>query len=153
MEYRWYKNGRIYVKSEDMKRKDVIAKSITQEYYDEYIGNQTHYEGHLNLINNSNVTSLGNLKRLMGGLYLSDNKINDLGDLEYVGRNLDLRRSNITSLGKIKSVGGNLNLIDVNITSLGKLEYVGRYIDCTKGSVIHELLMDSKFKDIVYTSG
>jgi hypothetical protein len=34
-----------------------------------------------------------------------------LGNLEYVGRDLDLKHTNIQSLGNLTSVGGDLNLI------------------------------------------
>ncbi len=130
MYYIWYKNSREIVKSYDMERNRIIFKEMTQQYFDDYIGNQTHYKGDLNLYG-LNLTSLGKLETVSGWI--------------------DLRFSKLTSLGNLKGVSGGLDLRDSEITSLGKLEYMeGSYIHCDKGTTLYEHLMDSKFKDQVW---
>ncbi len=142
-----------------------IIGSITDEYFYDYIGDQTHYEDDLDL-SYTNITSLSNLKSVggvldltkskitslselkhAGGLHLVRSGIQNLGKLESVHTHLNLDRTEITSLGNLKSVGGNLGLNHTNITDLGKLEVVGGIILCTRDSPTHELLMNSKFKD------
>ena len=128
MEYRWYKNNRLIVKSVDIERNIFVNGSITQEYFDDYIGNQKHYEGRMNL-------------------FKSD--ISSLGKLESVSKWLSVSGTKITSLDNLKTVCSNLIVINTNLTSLGKLKTVGGDIYCTKGSTTHKLLMNSKFKDQV----
>jgi hypothetical protein len=41
--------------------------------------------------------------------------LNSLGDLTYVGGNLDLRMTNVENFGNLKKVGGNLDLGGCNI--------------------------------------
>ncbi len=147
--YRWYKNGRIYVKSRDMERSSIF--DITQEYFDDHIGHQTHYDGEELNLYNTNITSLRKLETVEGWLTLNYSKLTSLENLKSVGDNLQLGDTNITSLGNLKHVGGRLGLVGTNLTSLGKLEHVGRHIYCTRDSDTHKLLMNSKFKDIVYT--
>ena len=130
MYYSWYKNSREIIKSYDMERNRIIFKEMTQQYFDDYIGNQKHYKGNLDLYG-LNLTSLGKLETVSGWI--------------------DLSWSKITSLGNLKGVSGGLNLRDSKITSLGNLEYMeGSYIHCDEGSTIHKLLMDSKFKEKVW---
>ena len=64
--YRWYKEGRMVVESWDMWRNRLIRRSITQEYYAEYI-QQQQFDGHLDL-SESGVTSLGKLEIIKGNL-------------------------------------------------------------------------------------
>ena len=92
-------------------------------------------------------TSLGELKKIYGHLNLDNDSLYDLGELNYVNRdvwihsensqlkslckieiiggNLLINGSNITDLGELKRVGGKVNLRDTKITELRKLEYVG----------------------------
>ena len=147
MEYRWFKNGRMVVKSVDIERISIYG--LTQEYFDDHIGNRKHYEGYLALYE-TNITSLGKLETVGGYLDLESTKIASLGNLKSVGDGLDLNDcSNLTSLGKLEYVRGDLDLSKTNITDLGKLETVGGDIHCTEGSTTHKLLMNSKFADQV----
>jgi GNAT superfamily N-acetyltransferase len=79
--------------------------------------------GALNIIYFDYVTSLGNLKRITnGGLYIpKSNRLQTLGDLEYVGGDLTIRKT--IDLGNLKEVNGDL-VIDADIQSLGQLESV-----------------------------
>ncbi len=147
-EYTWYKNGRVIVKSRDDGRKNHISRSISQEYYDDYIGGRTHYEDRLDLYKSS-ITTLSNIKTSDYSICLNESMATSLGDLENVGGSLDLSRSKITSLDKLKTVGSNLILRFTSFTSLGALEHVGGKIFCNEGGVTHDLLMNSKFKDQV----
>ena len=126
MSYRWFKNNRMYVATYDIEMTDI--NRLTPEYFDDYIGIQSHYKGDLNL------------------MYT---KITTLGKLEHASTSIFMRRTNITSLGNLKSVGFNLDLRETNITDLGKLEQVGGSIFCTRDSSTHELLLNSKFVDRV----
>ena len=167
-QYRWYKNGRLIMKSYDIE--GVRSFGLTQEYYDDYIGNQKHIEGDLDL-RVTNITNLGKLESISGNLNLYFSKmlpslgklesvggdlnlsrsteITSLGNLKHVGGHLDLGHSQITSLGNLEHVAGHLHLDDTNITSLGKLKSVGRLIICTRDNTSYDLFMNSEFKDRV----
>ncbi len=146
-QYRWYRDGGMYVKSRDLIRRKIF--DVTPQYFDEHIGNQTHYEGLLNLTN-SKITSLGKLESVEGNVSLKYSKITSLGKLESVSGHIDLKFSNITNLGNLKTVDGDIYLRGVDsIESLGKLETVGGVIYCDHQTPIHDMLMNSKFKDQV----
>lgn len=152
------------VKSKDVER--VKYYEMTQEYFDDYIGNQTHYEGDLD-VTRTNFTSLGKLETISGSLIAHTSKIKTLGNLEHVGgevvsnRNMtslgNLKRvdgkvtiysSNITSLGNLEYAGGDLYLSHkTNLTSLGNLEHVVGEIRCSSKTTTLDLLLNSKFKD------
>jgi GNAT superfamily N-acetyltransferase len=74
-------------------------------------------------INFDYLTSLGNLKRITnGGLDIpKSNRLQTLGDLEYVDGDLTIRKT--IDLGNLKEVNGDL-VIDADIQSLGQLESV-----------------------------
>ena len=126
MSYSWYKDGRFYVKSDDIEREEIFG--VTKEYFDDYIGNQTIYKRNLDL-HNTGITSLGKLERVKGWLELSG--------------------TNLTSLGNLKSVGRGLYLENTNLISLGNLERVRGVIRCDDNGATYELLMNSRFKDKV----
>ena len=128
MSYSWYKNGREIVKSWDIKRKSLSNADITQEYFDDYVSNQKHYDGMLNLYD-SEITSLGKLESVEGSLRLDNPKM--------------------ITLGNLKHVSGHLGLVNLDLTDLGKLESVGGFIYCATNSSTYDLLMDSKFSDQV----
>ena len=92
-QYRWYRDGHVIVKSWDMERRYI--SDITPEYYDDYIGNQKHYKGDLDL-NQTDVTSLGNLKHVGGRLGLVSINLTSLGNLETVGGNIYCTRGSST---------------------------------------------------------
>ena len=119
--YTWYKNGRRFVGSRDIKRNNV--NMITKEYFDEYIHTRQFYEG---------------------DLFLRDMGITDLGLLDTIGGNLNLEHTKITSLGNLEFVGGYLSLEGTNnLTDLGNLRTVGGGVYCTIGTSTHELLKES----------
>lgn len=170
-EYTWFKNGHMIVKSWDIERMQHIGPTITQEYFDDYIAIHKHHKDSLSLYYNDHIVDLGKLEKVDGDLYLKYTRIGDLGKLETVGGDLDLDSteittldklksvggfldlnncSNITSLGKLEKVGGGMDLEKTNMTSLGNLKSVGGKIYCTEGSDAHKLLMNSKFKHLVY---
>ena len=130
MEYRWYRNSRFYVESDDIERTKISHKGLTKDYFDDHIATRRNHDNYLSLC---------------------DSDVTSLGELEVISYYLDLRRSKVTSLGNLKWVGGHLYLRETNITDLGNLRYVSGRIFCDKGSVIHELLMDSKFRDQVWS--
>lgn len=82
--------------------------------------------GHLNL-DNETLQDLGELTYLKSHfwLHLENSKLTTLGNLERVGGDLILNGSNIEELGKLQRVGGKVNLRDTNILNLGSLRYVG----------------------------
>ena len=92
------------------------------------LGNLTSVGGLLDL-GNTPITSLGNLTSVGGSLLLDSTPLASLGDLTSVGGDLDLKGTSITSLGNLTSVGGFLNLNGVPITSLGNLTSVGGWLE------------------------
>ena len=82
MENIWYRGGREIVRSYDINRIEVF--NITQEYYDDYIGNQKTYDGDL-FLSQTNITSLGSLETVNGMLYLGGTHLTSLGNLKHVG--------------------------------------------------------------------
>ena len=128
MQYIWYKNNRVCIKSWDMEHTNTY--NMTQEYYDDYIGNQTHHKGNL-LLNSSSVKSLGRLKHVDG--------------------HLDIQHSKVTTLGNLEHVSEYLYAEQIELTSLGNLKSVGEEIFCNEGGATYELFMNSKFKDQVVT--
>ena len=93
------------------------------------LGSLVGVEGSLYLGYNKRIEDLGNLQYVGGSFELYKSNIKSLGNLESVGGWLDLRKSNIESLGNLESVGDYLSLGYTNIESLGNLEYVGGYLD------------------------
>lgn len=75
------------------------------------------------------IKSLGKLKRIDGGMWIAQETepcdLEDLGELEHVGKDLNLKNTNVTRLNKLKHVGGNLVLRDLKVEDFGSLEYVG----------------------------
>jgi hypothetical protein len=78
---------------------------------------------------NCGLTSLGSLEEIEGDLsissYSKDSELNSLGNLKKVAGNVDIRFSKIISLGKLEEVAGNLNLKDTSIQDFGALKRVG----------------------------
>ena len=78
----------------------------------------------VNLLENKEITTLGNLISVGGNLDLYRTKIKYLENLTSVGGYLDLRGTPIKSLGNLTSVGGYLGLSNTPIQSLGNLTSV-----------------------------
>lgn len=144
-EFRWYENGRLIVKSKDVDRVRIYA--VSQEYLD-YITSKKQHNGYLDLYN-SEITSLGKIEHVDGGVNLMSSKITSLGNLKSVNGDLYLFETKLKSLGKLESVNGDLILYGVDITSLDNLDHVSGKIKCIKDSVAYKLFMNSKFKDQV----
>ncbi len=129
-QYRWYKNGRMIVKSNDIDR-DYIS-GITQEYFDEYIGVHKRHKRGL-FLRQSKITSLGMLESVGGRLHLSDtNNLGTLGKLEHVDHDLLIENSKIESLGNLTHVRGNVKAYASGVKSLGNLRHVGLHLNLNK---------------------
>lgn len=77
-------------------------------------------------IDETDITSLGNLNRVANFLTIRHTPLVDLGELEYVGNLFIMNGTPAETLGKLKYVGGNVNLKDnVNLKSLGNLQVIG----------------------------
>ena len=77
----------------------------------------------------SEINDLGKLQIVTGSFWIGQfspfTNLQDLNDLEFVGKDLYLKGSPIKGLKKLKRVGGTLNLRGTKVESLGLLEYVG----------------------------
>jgi len=76
----------------------------------------------------SDIESLGELKSVGGKLFLPG-YMESIGNIQYVGGDVDLIQSNIKSLGDLRFVGGDLDIYGTEVESLGNLESVGGYLD------------------------
>jgi len=101
----YYIDGHIDIKNSDIKKFDHLVR----------------VKGHLKA-NGSKIEDLGKLRRVDGTLTLSNTKnLKSLGNLEYVGFELDLKYSNIESLGHLNQVGRDLDLrFTEKLNSLGE---------------------------------
>lgn len=92
------------------------------------LGNIEEIKGDLALIGSS-IQSLGKLRIVTGSLWVSQfhpfTNLEDLGNLEYVGKDLNLKSTPIKTLSNLNKVGRTLNLRNTSIETLGKLSYVG----------------------------
>ncbi|WP_276503399.1 hypothetical protein [Terrimonas pollutisoli] len=95
------------------------------------LGNIEEIDGDLALIGSS-IQSLGKLRKVTGSLWVAQfhpfTNLEDLANLEYVGKDLYLKSSPIKTLSNLSKVGRTLNLRNTSIESLGKLAYVGHCI-------------------------
>jgi len=94
----------------------------------ETLGNIVEICGDLGF-SDSDIKDLGNLKRIDGSFWISQSgstftKLTSLQNIEYIGKDLNIKNSNISNLGKLKRVGGNLNLRETLVTDLGNVEYI-----------------------------
>ena len=109
------------------------------------LGNIEEIDGDLALIGSS-IQSLGKLRKVTGSLWISQfhqfTNLEDLANLEYVGKDLYLKNSPIKTLSNLMKVGRTLNLRNTFIESLGKLSYIG-----------HSLYLPKSKKDIFDLSG
>lgn len=92
------------------------------------LGNIEEIDGDLALIGSS-IETLGNLRKVTGSLWIAQShpftNLKDLGELEYVGKDLYLKGSPIKTLSKVSKVGRTLNLRNTSIESLGNLSFIG----------------------------
>jgi hypothetical protein len=92
------------------------------------LGNIEEIDGDLALIGSS-IQSLGKLRKVTGSLWVAQfnpfTNLEDLANLEYVGKDLYLKSTPIKTLSNLSKVGRTLNLRNTSIVSLGKLSYVG----------------------------
>jgi len=103
---------------------------LLQKYLD-FKGNPKYIiVGNVNLYDRQDISDLGNLVGVEGGLNLGWSSIESLGELEFVGGDFSLWGcKNIKTLGKLKKVGGHLYMNMSSIESLGKLEEVTKDFD------------------------
>ena len=85
----------------------------------------------------SNVTNLGNLKRINGYADFDGSQIKDLGQLEFIGGNASFENSFIENLGKLEYIGGTANFQNSQVENLGNLL---------------EINGDAKFQDSLITN-
>jgi len=82
-------------------------------------------DGDLDIKGEKNI-DLGNLIGISGSLYgKGRDTLISLGELKYVGGDLELEGSSLENLGKLEKVEGTLNLFLSSVSDLGNLEYVG----------------------------
>ena len=81
----------------------------------------------------TSITSLGNLASVGGSLFLDSTPLTSLGNLTFVGGGLYLYDTPLASLGNLTSVGENLHLRNTPLISLDGLPQVGKslYLDQT----------------------
>ncbi len=79
----------------------------------------------IDLRNNTNLESLGQLQKIGGNAFFRNSKINDLGQLQKIGGNAGFYESQITSLGQLQEIGGYANFFKSQITSLRQLQKIG----------------------------
>lgn len=95
------------------------------------LGNIEEIDGDLALIGSS-IQSLGKLRKVTGSIWVAQfhpfTHLKDLANLEYVGKDLNLKSSPIKTLSNLSKVGRTLNLRNTTIESLGKLSYVGHSV-------------------------
>ena len=160
--YVWYKDGKVFKETKDVGGEELIKqyfddggyysygvfydsnggrfKGDTIKKYGDFIGEN--FNGSLYL-DNTKITSLGELKALVGNLHLNKTLITSLGNLKMIGGRLRLDDTPITSLGSLETVLGGLNLKRTpNLTSLGKLKSVSRKIFYDEGTVVEKLLKE-----------
>jgi len=85
--------------------------------------------GNIDLNDNGEITTLGNLISVEGSVSLGDSQIKSLGNLTSVGGHLFLYGTQIKSLGNLTSVEGDLDLAETPTKSLGNLTSVGGYLN------------------------
>lgn len=100
---------------------DVLQKLVKNKPYilkGDLILSKNEYDG--------KITTLGSIIEVTGYVDLNEqSEIESLGDLTKVGGGLDIDGTSIYSLGKLTSVGGSLHIRDQDIRSLDNLKSVG----------------------------
>jgi hypothetical protein len=97
------------------------------------------------------IESLNKLRHVRQSIILGQN-IKDLGELQYIGGDLNCEYSKITSLGNLKEIGGSLIFAKKSmVTDLGQLKKIKRdvYIDSDKIS-IDDLLSKVRVRGKIY---
>ncbi len=111
----------------------------------ETLGNIEEIDGDLGF-SDANIKDLGKLKKIKGDFWIAQysnvSKLQTLSNLQYVGKDLNIKHTYIADLGNLEYVGGNLNLRNTLITDLGKLKQVG-----------NNLLLPKRLKGIIKTNG
>ena len=130
---------RLIVENEEKNLLDFTGHKNNPEEWDdmfEYVNRKKggKYDGyyiHDNIdIRNSEIKEFKHLVRVKGNLIANGSKIESLGKLERVTQNLKLSNTkNLKSLGNLKYVGFDLNLDNSEIEDLGYLNQVGRSLD------------------------
>ena len=88
------------------------------------------------IIKGSFIESLGSLEYLGGNLDLAENnKLNDLGNLNYIGGYFNAKSSNLLSLNNLKQIIQFASFIDSKLEDLGALESIGGSVFFNKSNV------------------
>jgi hypothetical protein len=96
------------------------------------LGNIEQIDGEL-VLSETEINDLGKLNRVGGSFWIAQTnrpftKLENLGDLRFVGGDLNIKSSPIKSLSNLINVGGTLNLRKTSIESLGELMHVGGHL-------------------------
>ena len=102
------------------------------------LGSLVGVEGFLNLRNNKTIEDLGNLQYVGGELDLTNSDIKSLENLKSVGGDLRMVNSIVESLENLETVEGNLYMRNSYVLTLSNLKSVGRDLDC-RNNVLQSL--------------
>jgi hypothetical protein len=115
------------------------------------LGNLISVEGNVNLWDSS-IKSIGNLTSVTGSFNIGGTLITSLGNLKFVGRSLLAHGTPIESIGNLTSVGGDLNLRETPIESLGNLNSV-RYDLYLQNTPISKKYSEREIRNMVVVGG
>ncbi len=112
----------------------------------------------INIRNNTNLKSLGQLQKIGGNTNFSKSQITSLGQLQEIGGDALFYESQITSLGQLQKIGGDANFYHSQIKSLGQLQEIGGKADFCESQITSlgqlqeiggdALFRNSKIKDL-----
>ena len=90
-----------------------------------------HIGGTLFLYFNHSIKSLGKLKYIGGDFSIHNSELTDIGDLERINGGMDTNNCLLKSLGKLKYIGGQTDLEFSSLETLGSLEEVNGSLNLT----------------------
>lgn len=108
--------------------------------------------GDLNLGTRKDITSLGSLIEVKGGLNLFASSIESVGSLISVDDFVDLSWTKIKDLRNLTHVGGSLLLYKTEILDLGNLTYVGDDLSLLS-TPVSKIYSEEQIRDVVDVGG
>lgn len=99
-------------------KKNENGKIIIKEYEKTYPLSLSEYG-----INEENL--FNDIVKIEGNADFKGSKLKTLGNLEYIGGDINLNLSKIEDLGALKEIGGNIDFSGSNVKKLGNLEKIG----------------------------